>query len=56
VADLPSGRRTQRISRGRRFLCQLAIRDCGYSGGTVARFLGATTSVANGVAWIQAER
>jgi hypothetical protein len=42
-ANLRSGLRTRGVVRARRLFCQLAVREMGYSGAEVARFLGATT-------------
>ena len=40
LADLLAGRRTRAVRQARRRLSQLAVRDLGYPGATVARFLG----------------
>jgi REP element-mobilizing transposase RayT len=53
LADLLAGRRTRAVRQARRRLSQLAVRDLGYSGATVARFLGVTTSAVNRAAWTE---
>ena len=47
VAALRSGSRRRAITEPRRVLCWLAVRELGYSGAEVARFIGVTTSCAN---------
>lgn len=49
-ADLRSGIRTRGLVTARRLFCQLAVREMGYSGAEVARFLGVTTSSVNRLA------
>ncbi len=49
--EVCAGRRTRRLSRARRVVCQLAVRHLGYSGAAVARVLGVTTSAVNRAAW-----
>jgi hypothetical protein len=46
-SELRSGMRKKRVVKGRRILCQLAVRKMGYPGAEVARFLGVTTSAVN---------
>jgi len=41
---LQAGSRQRKVSRTRRFFCQLAVKRMGYAGVEVARFLGVTTS------------
>jgi hypothetical protein len=38
------------VVRAKRVFCQLAVKEIGYSGEEVARFLGITTSAVNGSA------
>lgn len=49
-SELRSGMRKKRVVKGRRILCQLAVRKMGYPGAEVARFLGVTTSAVNRLA------
>jgi putative transposase len=42
--------RREAVVRGRRVFCQVAVRKLGYSGASVARFLGVTTSAVNRMA------
>ena len=42
--ELRSGVRRRKVSRARRLLCQVAVRQMGYPAAEVARFLGVTTS------------
>jgi putative transposase len=53
LAELLAGRRTRAVRVARQRLSQLAVRDLGYPGATVARFLGVTTSAVNRAAWMQ---
>jgi putative transposase len=46
-SDLRSGMRNRQVVRARRRFCQLAVREIGYAGAEVARFLGVTTSSVN---------
>ncbi|HSB68037.1 MAG TPA: transposase [Candidatus Methylomirabilis sp.] len=48
--ELRSGSRRKAVVRARRVFCQVAVRGLGYSGATVARFLGVTTSSVNRLA------
>ena len=48
--DLRSGMRNREVVRARRTFCQLAVREMGYTGAEVARFLGVTTSSVNRLA------
>ncbi len=49
-SELRSGMRKKRVVRGRRMFCQLAVREMGYPGAEVARFLGVTTFSVNRLA------
>ena len=49
-AALRSGNRRREVVRGRKILCQLAVKKLGYSGAEVARYLGITTSAVNRMA------
>jgi putative transposase len=49
-AALRSGSRRREVARGRKILCQLAVKKLGYSGAEVARYLGITTSAVNRMA------
>jgi hypothetical protein len=49
-SELRSGMRKERIVKGRRIFCQLAVGKMGYPGAEVARFLGVTTSSVNRLA------
>ena len=51
AARIRSGNRQRDVAHARRILCQLAVNRCGYSGAAVARFLGATTSLVNRLAY-----
>ncbi len=42
--------RGERVVRGRKIFCQVAVRKLGYTGASVARFLGMTTSCVNRMA------
>jgi chromosomal replication initiation ATPase DnaA len=42
--------RRERVVRGRKIFCQVAVRKLGYTGASVARFLGMTTSSVNRMA------
>ena len=48
--QLRSGLRKREIVKCRKIFCQVAIRKMGYSGASVARFLGVNTSAANRLA------
>lgn len=50
VSELRGGSRRREVVRGRRILSQLAVKRYGYSGASVARFLGVTTSLVNRMA------
>jgi hypothetical protein len=50
VTELRGGSRRREVVRGRRLLSQLAVKRFGYSGASVARFLGVTTSLVNRMA------
>jgi putative transposase len=54
LSDLLSGVRRRPVSRARRLLCQIALKKLGYSGASVARFLGVSTSLVNRMANAQA--
>ena len=49
-SELRSGMRKERVVKGRRIFCQLAVGKMGYPGAEVARFLGVTTSSVNRLA------
>ncbi|MBS3920893.1 MAG: transposase [Deltaproteobacteria bacterium] len=49
-SELRSGMRKERVVKGRRMFCQLAVGKMGYPGAAVARFLGVTTSSVNRLA------
>ena len=49
-AALRSDSRRREVVRGRKILCQLAVKKLGYSGAEVARYLGITTSAVNRMA------
>ena len=42
--------RRVRLVRGRKIFCQVAVRKLGYTGASVARFIGMTTSSVNRMA------
>ena len=51
--DLPAllaGSRSRPVARARRILCRIAVKKLGYTGASVARFLGVSTSLANRMA------
>jgi hypothetical protein len=50
LARIRSRERTRQTVRARRILCQMAVKRFGYSGATVARFPGVTTSLVNRMA------
>lgn len=50
VTELRGRSRRREVVRGRRLLSQLAVKRFGYSGASVARFLGVTTSLVNRMA------
>jgi putative transposase len=50
LSDLLSGVRKRPVSHARRLLCQIALRSLLYSGASVARFLGVSTSLVNRMA------
>jgi len=45
--DLRATRRRREVVEAVKFFCQLAVRRYGYTGASVARFLGFTTSLVN---------
>ena len=45
--ELRGGRRTRRVAKVMKLVCQLAVVKFGYTGASVARFLGVTTSLVN---------
>ena len=49
--ELRSGGRRRTLTEPRRVLCWLAVRELGYSGAEVARYLGMTTSCVNRAAY-----
>jgi putative transposase len=50
LSAILSGSRVQSVVSARRALCHLAVKELGYSGAEVARFLGTTTSSVNRLA------
>lgn len=50
LSDLLSGVRRRRVSQVRHLFCQIAVRRLFYSGASVARFLGVSTSLVNRMA------
>ena len=50
LALLLSGSRKSPITQARRILCQIAVKKLRYTGASVARFLGMTTSLVNRMA------
>lgn len=50
LSDLLSGVRKRPVSQARRLLCQIALKRLLYSGASVARFLGMSTSLVNRMA------
>ncbi len=49
-AELRSGLRKRQIVKSRRIFCQIVVKEMGYSGADVARFLGVNTSAVNRLA------
>jgi hypothetical protein len=49
-SELRGGSRRRMAARARKIFCQLAVMKFGYSGASVARFLGVTTSLVNRMA------
>ncbi|MDP3039388.1 MAG: hypothetical protein Q8O18_05890 [Deltaproteobacteria bacterium] len=49
-SELRGGSRRREVVRGRRIFNRLAVKRYGYSGASVARFLGVTTSLVNRMA------
>ncbi len=49
-SELRSASRKRKIVKAKRLFCQLAVKEMGYSGAEVARFLGITTSAVNRLA------
>ena len=49
-AELCSGLRKREAVKSRRIFCQIAVKELGYSGADVARFLGINTSAVNRLA------
>ena len=45
--------RRESVVRGRKVFCQVAVRKLGYTGASVARFLGMTTSSVNRMARLE---
>ena len=45
--------RREAVVKGRKVLCQVAVRKFGYTGASVARFLGMTTSSVNRMARLE---
>jgi REP element-mobilizing transposase RayT/transcriptional regulator with XRE-family HTH domain len=50
AGELRSGLRPRAVVRARRLLCQAAVKQLGYTGAEVARYLGVTTSSVNRLA------
>ena len=50
ISSLLSGSRRKPITQARRILCQIAVKKLRYSGASVARYLGVTTSLVNRMA------
>jgi hypothetical protein len=48
--ELKGRSRREPVVRGRKVFCQVAVRELGYTGASVARFLGMTTSSVNRMA------
>ncbi len=48
--ELCSGNRRRSVVRARKIFCQVSVKEMGYSGADVARFLGITTSAVNRLA------
>ena len=49
-AELISGSRKKEVVKGRKLFCQVMVKNFGYSGAEVARYLGITTSAVNRLA------
>jgi REP element-mobilizing transposase RayT len=49
-SEIRSASRKRKIVKAKRLFCQLAVKEMGYSGAEVARFLGITTSAVNRLA------
>ena len=49
-SDLLSGARKRRVAQARRLLCQIAVKRLLFTGASVARFLGVSTSLVNRMA------
>ncbi len=45
--EIRSGNRRRGAVKARKLFCQIAVKELGYSGAAVARFLGVTTSLVN---------
>ncbi len=52
-AELMGRSRRGAVVNGRKFFCQVAVRKLGYTGASVARFLGMTTSSINRMARLE---
>jgi len=50
LSDLLSGARRRRVAQARRLLCQVAVKRLLYTGASVARFLGVSTSLVSRMA------
>lgn len=50
LSSLLSGSRSRPITQARRILCQIAVKKLRYTGASVARYLGVTTSLVNRMA------
>jgi chromosomal replication initiation ATPase DnaA len=51
--ELKGRSRREPVVRGRKIFCQVAVRKLGYTGASVARFLGMTTSSVNRMARLE---
>jgi chromosomal replication initiation ATPase DnaA len=49
-SDLLSGARKRRVAQARRLLCQIAVKRLLFTGASVARFLGVSTSLVSRMA------
>jgi REP element-mobilizing transposase RayT len=54
LSDLLSGARRRKVAQARRLLCQIAVKRLFYTGASVARFLGVSTSLVNRMANMEA--
>jgi hypothetical protein len=54
LSDLLSGARRRKVAQARRLLCQIAVKRLLYTGASVARFLGVSTSLVSRMANMEA--